>query len=71
MKTRIALAAALALSGSAALAEDHDDRASVRVSYADLDLSQAAGRAALERRVAGAVRRLCPAPGALEVAASN
>ena len=43
MKTRIALAAALALSGSAALAQDHD-RASVRVSYATWDQPPPAAR---------------------------
>lgn len=51
----LALAAA-----SQVRAEVHDS--AVSVSYADLDLSRAEGRAALEHRVGLAVRKVCPAP---------
>jgi UrcA family protein len=36
------------------------ETASIRVSYADLDLSRAADRAALDRRLDRAVAQLCP-----------
>jgi UrcA family protein len=35
------------------------ERRTVRVSYADLDISQAAGRQALEQRIERAVTRIC------------
>lgn len=43
-----------------ARAEVHDGP--VSVSYADLDLSRAEGRATLEHRVGLAVRKVCPTP---------
>ena len=39
-----------------------------RVSYADLDLLGQAGRAALQRRIRAAARRLCDTPGVLPLA---
>ncbi|HWA62509.1 MAG TPA: UrcA family protein [Caulobacteraceae bacterium] len=51
-----ALAAAAALPTLARAAEDPP---SVRVSYADLDLSHDRGRATLERRIDTAVSRIC------------
>ncbi len=62
MKTIIAITAAalaLTLSGHAS-AQDSQDARSVMVSYADLDLGHDVGRATLERRVANAVRVVCP-----------
>jgi UrcA family protein len=66
MKTIIAIAAAIAFTGSAAVAQEQGDRATVRVSYADLDLNYAAGRSALEGRVSGAVRHVCPMPSHMD-----
>lgn len=39
--------------------EPHEDIRTERVSYADLDLSQRAGQGTLNRRVSGAVKRVC------------
>ena len=41
-------------------AQDGSAMSSVRVSYRDLDLRTAAGRATLQGRLNGAVRKLCP-----------
>ena len=55
------LAAASALSGAAApaFAASPQQAQTRAVSYADLDLSSAAGRARLEQRLATAVRAVC------------
>lgn len=63
LNLRARLAAALlslapaALAG-AALAQDAD-AISIRVSYADLDLSRPVGRMVLQRRIASAVNHVC------------
>lgn len=63
MKTfAFAIAAVIAASSSAAVAQPVAASRTVHVSFADLDLSQAAGRAALEHRVSHAVMRVCPLP---------
>ena len=63
MKTILATSAAAILAASAAQAAAQDiEPRSVVVSYADLDLRRPAGREALERRVAAAVRRVCSTP---------
>lgn len=54
----LTFAAAAMVPPSAASAGDHT--MSVRVSHADLNLATAAGREKLERRVATAVKRVCP-----------
>jgi UrcA family protein len=61
-KTALALAVAIAATGAAAHAQPVDEAPSIGVSFADLDLGQAAGRATLEARVTRAVWRLCPTP---------
>lgn len=61
LATALALATA-ALAGSPALAADAAPVASVRVVTADLDLHGRAGVRALDRRLAGAVQTVCPAP---------
>ena len=53
----LAAVAAVAPSGASARAEPP----SVRVAYGDLDLSTQSGRAHFDRRIAAAVRRVCPA----------
>ena len=62
MKTFTAIAAAtlLTLGAGQALAQD-DGPLKASVSYADLDLSRASGRAALENRIERAIDRVCPA----------
>lgn len=64
MKTILAIAAAASLAALAggAAAQDISPARGVAVSYADLDLSRASGRAAMERRIEAAVRQVCPAP---------
>lgn len=64
MKTLIPLALTL-LPAAAPLAAHAQPQtmASVRVSYADLDLSRAEGRAALDLRLARALAKVCPAEG--------
>ncbi len=52
------LSLAPAAVAGAALAQDAD-QPSVKVSYADLDLSQSAGRTELDRRIARAVDLVC------------
>jgi UrcA family protein len=71
-KTAFAIAAAIVASnGAAAHAQAVEQAPSIRVSYADLDLSQAAGRATLETRVNRAVNRLCAMPSVANIQAMN
>lgn len=68
MKTTLALAAAAFLMGLAGQAAAQEPARSVAVSYADLDLSQAAGRAALERRIGNAAANVCsPQPSGIDL----
>lgn len=61
MKTLIPLALILAPAALPLAAQAQPQTAaSVHVSYADLDLSRAQDRAALDRRLARAVEQLCP-----------
>lgn len=62
MKTFVAIASAALLCAAAdtALAQPYADARSVRVSYADLDLSRGSGRAVLEQRIKQAITRVCP-----------
>ena len=64
MKAIIAMTSAvlLSLAANQAAAQTEPGPPKIAVSYADLDLSQAAGRAALEARVSGAVKKVCPGP---------
>ena len=61
----LTIAAAAMLSPSYAYAQVAAP--SVRVSYADLNLSTADGRERLERRLAAAVKRVCPSAYAREL----
>ena len=68
MKTIVAIttAALVALAAGHASAQSWDDGApKASVSYADLDLSRASARTALQQRIEMAVERVCPdrAPG--------
>ena len=70
----IICAAAATLSAAPAAASDvtvAPDTITVRVSYADLNLASAQGRARLDRRIAGAARSICGNffPADLEMAA--
>ena len=65
----IAIAAAATFSPSSALAQA--DAPTVRVSYADLNLSTPAGRERFERRLAAAVQRVCPFVYARDLAAQQ
>ncbi|MBN8813122.1 MULTISPECIES: UrcA family protein [unclassified Sphingomonas] len=67
MKTLIPLLLILSPAAVPVIAQAQRGDASVRVSYADLDLSRAAGRQALDRRLARALDQICPAdrPGYL------
>lgn len=61
MKTFVALAAAALLcAATQAQAQAYSEAQTVRVSYADLDLARASGRAVLEQRVKQAIERVCP-----------
>lgn len=67
-------AAALPLTAAPATAADITavpETVTVRVSYADLNLATAQGRARLDRRIAGAARSICGSffPADLEMAA--
>ena len=68
-----ACAALASLTAPAAASEItvQPDTVTVRVSYADLNLASAAGRARLDRRIAGAARSICGNffPAELEMAA--
>ena len=55
----LAIAAAAVLSPDAAFARTNPP--SVRVSYADLNLSTESGRERFDRRLVSAVKRVCPA----------
>jgi UrcA family protein len=71
-KTAFALAAAIAASASAAIAEPVVEATpSIVVSFADLDISHPAGRATLENRVSHAVMRLCGMPAAADLEAMS
>ena len=59
MTKLLCMAAALILAASPLAAAAPDAAPALRVSYADLDLTRAAGQATLERRVRGAVSRFC------------
>jgi UrcA family protein len=62
MKTVIAMTAAalVALAAGAAQAQPANPDPAVRVSFADLDLGRAQGRAVLEARIRQAVKLVCP-----------
>jgi UrcA family protein len=62
MRTIAAIAVAAAFPGVALAQPEQAVQLSESISYSDLDLSTAQGRAALESRLAGAVRRVCPMP---------
>ena len=68
MKTILAIAAATVLATVAghAAAQDSSDARTVAVSYADLDLSRASGRATMERRIESAVQHVCPTPASTQ-----
>ena len=53
----LALAGTLAAGSTAALARQAEDTSEIRVS--DLDLSNASGKAVLDRRIDAATRKLC------------
>ncbi|HJR82750.1 MAG TPA: UrcA family protein [Sphingomicrobium sp.] len=63
MKTALVTLCAAALLGGSASAEpvvvSSEQLPSERVSFADLNLSSAAGQAALKRRIRGAAERVC------------
>lgn len=59
----IGAAACLFTATSPAMASGVDTPRSVRVYYRDLDLNSPAGRASLQRRIAGAARLVCDADG--------
>jgi UrcA family protein len=66
-KTTLILVAAAALAAPAAAADPLNYRADARhVQYSDLNLESDAGRAALERRLARAVRSICAVPPELD-----
>lgn len=60
MKFLIPLALILSPAAIPLVAKAQQAEASVRISYADLDLSRASGREALDRRLESAVDQLCP-----------
>jgi len=57
--TTLAVVTFLLVAGGAR-AEDPSAPRTAKVSYGDLDLSHAGGRAMLQRRIALAVRKVCP-----------
>ena len=59
----LAAAATLAPAGLAAQPVDDNEQASIRVSFADLDLGSPAGRASFDRRIERAIDLLCGQPG--------
>jgi UrcA family protein len=66
--TAIATAALLALAAGVVSAQAQDEVRTASVSYADLDLTHASGRAVLQRRVAHAVDLVCsPRPSTREL----
>ncbi|MEL7739235.1 UrcA family protein [Citromicrobium bathyomarinum] len=56
----LALAVALTIGGSPALADPGENRVAVR--YDDLDLRSTAGRTILDRRLDDAIRKVCRSP---------
>jgi UrcA family protein len=70
-KTALIFAAFLASFGPAAYAQPIETVRSIHVSYADLDLGQAAGRATLEARVGHAVSKLCRMPSGSDLEAMS
>ena len=58
----LASAAVILTAGQPAVARAQEAPASVRVSFADLDLRQPSGRTTLERRIHDAINRVCPTP---------
>jgi UrcA family protein len=70
MKTvTLALLLLTATASAASAAPEAAPGRSVHVTFADLDLSRASGRATLERRVDLAVHRVCPEPATLDLRA--
>jgi UrcA family protein len=68
MKTILAVSAAIMIASGAGHAAAQDGQRTVLVSYADLDLRQAAGRQALEHRIGAAVNKVCsPAPAGVDL----
>jgi UrcA family protein len=68
MKTILAVSAAIMIASVAGHAAAQDSQRTVRVSYADLDLGQAAGRQVLEHRIGNAVDKVCsPAPAGVDL----
>ena len=68
MKTILAVSAAIVISSVAGHAGAQDSQRTVRVSYADLDLRQDAGRQVLEHRIGAAVEKVCsPAPAGVDL----
>jgi UrcA family protein len=64
MLHNLARAAAIAAALLAAIPAVADGAKSVQVSYADLNLASAQGKASFERRINAAAQRVCgPAPG--------
>ena len=59
----LAAVATLAPASLAAQPVDDSEQASIRVSFADLDLGSPAGRASFDRRIARAIDVLCGQPG--------
>jgi UrcA family protein len=70
-KTVLILAAVVTAFGSAAIAQPTQQARSIHVSFADLDLTQNAGRATLEARVRVAVSRVCRLPSGTDLDAMN
>jgi UrcA family protein len=60
MLVAIASAALLCAAADTASAQAFSEADSVRVSYADLDLTRPSGRAVLEQRIKHAIKRVCP-----------
>ena len=72
MKTRTLLAAAAAVIAAPAFAESPAaEIVETKVSYADLNLSSAAGRATLDNRVKGAARFVCGSVDGPSIAEHN
>jgi len=68
MKTILAVSAAIMIASIAGHAGAQEGQRTVSVSYADLDLRQAAGRQVLEHRISNAVNKVCsPAPSGIDL----
>jgi UrcA family protein len=59
MKTVIIIATAVSLFATPAIAQDFGSTPSEKISYGDLDLSSAGGKATLEQRIHAAASRVC------------